>query len=554
MDQKLNNRLESIAQHVRNQTSKHKGSINTLNNKRVSGLYKLVCDEKLLIDSYLRIRSKQSANTSIKGAMLHQYGKEINPETNLDGISNEKIQKIANTLRDESFQFKPATQILIPKPGKKTKRPLGLPEPTDKIVQRAMATVLATVFEEGQIFSDFSHAYRPNRGAHSCLQMVEKSFQSSRFVIEADLKGYFPSIVHEKLIKILEKYIDDKRFINLVWKALKAGIVTLIDTEKPRGDWIFMPSGRTGTPQGSIVSPILSNIYLHELDHWMHDICKKREKRPRNKRVQALIGQNTKDRKTIKNNPNKKKELAKVIRKRKILIRTLSSTENPKNPTYRYVRYCDDFILGCEGSFTQTCKIKEDLSYFLKNTLGVTLDLEKSLTTNLNTSRVEFLGYHIYKVNNHTYHRYIVKSKEGYRLTKRRGNNKLRFQMNRAKVIDGLKTKGIIKNLGHQKYRAISVGNKVSLSDREIVSYFESIRRGLLNYYSGAFNRADLAQMQHLIKRSCAMTLAHKHRTSSRKIFKKHGQDLKIKWKTKNNKPKINKLNLMETFKTSDRE
>lgn len=561
MEQKLNDRLDSIAKHVRNQQSNKVGLRNTLDNHRVKGLYKLICTEELLTDSYLRIRSKQSANTTVKGSMLNQYGKEKNPETDLirfadveDGISVERIQAIKESLKNESFQFKPTTEVLIPKPGKKTKRPLGLPEPTDKIVQRAMTTVLTVVFEEGKIFSDFSHAYRPKRGAHSCLEMVERSFQSSKYIIEADIKGCSPLICHTRLIKILEKYIDDKRFISLTYKALKAGIVKLVDPDKPHGSWAFTPSGRTGTPQGSIVSPILSNIYLHELDYWMSNICKPREKHPRNPEIAKLNRLNDKDRKVKEANPERHKELSNVIRKRLVECKKLPSTIKPDKPTYRYVRYADDLIIGVEGSYAHAGMMKTKLANFLSEHLAIELDLEKTSLTNLYTNNVEFLGYNIYHSKHNTYHNYFVRKSDGSRRkSKRRGRNNLHFQINRARVLNRLKNKGMIKNLGSQKYRAISVKGKVFLEDRQIVSYFDSVNRDFLNYYSGAFNRGDLAQIQHFIKRSCAMTLAHKHRTSSRKILKKHGPNLSIKWETSKGVLKDTRLNLMETTKTTDR-
>ena len=145
-------------------------------------------------------------------------------------------------------------------------RPLGVPSFKDKIVQDIIRMYLEAIYEP--IFSDRSHGFRPNRSCHTALQQLNKGFNGIKWFIEGDIKGCFDNIDHAALLSILSRKIKDSRFINLIRKFLKAGYME---------DWKYYAT-YSGTPQGGILSPILANIYLNELDLKMEELKKEFDK------------------------------------------------------------------------------------------------------------------------------------------------------------------------------------------------------------------------------------------------------------------------------------
>lgn len=165
-------------------------------------------------------------------------------------------------MKDGSFQFKPGRRVQIPKPGKTTTRPLTIAPPRDKIVQEVMRMILEVIFEP--TFSDDSHGFRTGRGCHTALRQVKTQFGAATTIIEGDISKCFDSFDHKILIKLIEKKVSDSRFIQLIWKALRAGYMEFHNVE----------NSIIGTPQGSIISPLLANIYLHEFDLFVEQLKK----------------------------------------------------------------------------------------------------------------------------------------------------------------------------------------------------------------------------------------------------------------------------------------
>lgn len=145
-------------------------------------------------------------------------------------------------------------------------RPLGIPATADKVLQMAVAKILEAIYEQDFLANSFG--YRPGTGAHSAIEELSAVLREGRYrwVVEADIKGFFDHIDHSRLMDMLRQRIDDRPFLNLIQKWLKAGI---LDTDGQ----VIHPI--TGTPQGGIVSPILANVYLHHaLDVWFENIVK----------------------------------------------------------------------------------------------------------------------------------------------------------------------------------------------------------------------------------------------------------------------------------------
>jgi group II intron reverse transcriptase/maturase len=176
------------------------------------------------------------------------------------------IENLVERLKKKHYRAKLVKRVFIPK-GNGKMRPLGMPVTEDKLLQKSVARILTAMYE--QEFLGCSYGYRPGKGALDAVQDVTINLQRKKFayIVDADIKGFFDSIDHDWLIKMLELRINDKAFIGLIRKWLKAGILT---PEK----MVIHPV--TGTPQGGIVSPILANIYLHyALDLWFEKVVKR---------------------------------------------------------------------------------------------------------------------------------------------------------------------------------------------------------------------------------------------------------------------------------------
>lgn len=171
-------------------------------------------------------------------------------------MSLDRLNRLKNKIYTEKYKFKPVKLTYI-SAGNCKRRPLGLTTANDKIVQEVMRIILESIYEP--IFSELSFGFRSGLGCHNVLNYVESKFRWVDYVSEGDIAQAYPKIDHHILVNIIKKRIDDPRFILLIWKLLKCGV---LDKE-------LIQISNTGVPQGSIVSTILANIYYHELDEFV---------------------------------------------------------------------------------------------------------------------------------------------------------------------------------------------------------------------------------------------------------------------------------------------
>ncbi|NJL71819.1 MAG: group II intron reverse transcriptase/maturase [Candidatus Competibacteraceae bacterium] len=219
---------------------------------RFRNLYMLLNQENL-VDTYRFL--KRNAAPGVDRKTARSYGSNL----------ARNVRRLTTSLREKRYRPSPVKRVYIPKANGKL-RPLGLPTTEDKLVQATAARILNAIYE--QDFLDSSHGYRPGRSARSAAEILREQLQKGWFgyVLEADIQGFFDTIDHDWLIRMVEQRVDDRAFLRLIRKWLKAGI---LETD------MRMVAPETGTPQGGVISPVLANIYLHyALDLWFEKVKK----------------------------------------------------------------------------------------------------------------------------------------------------------------------------------------------------------------------------------------------------------------------------------------
>ena len=333
----------------------------------LENIYRLLYNRNLYLRAYGRLYSNQGAMT--RGTTADT----------VDGMSLAKIDDLIDALRYERFRWTPVRRVNLPKPKGGT-RPLGIPTWTDKLLQEVIRMILEAYYEPQ--FSDRSHGFRPGRGCHTALSNVVDHWTGVRWFVEGDIKGCFDNIDHEVLLSVLGEKLHDNRFLRLLKYLLKAGYVE---------DWKY---GRTlsGTPQGGVVSPILSNIYLDRLDKYVENVLIPANTRGTDRRDNREYIR-LRSRMVYHRNVGHH-SLAVELRKQ---MQQLPSGD-PHDPDYRrlrYVRYADDFVLGFIGPRAEAQQVKESLETFLRDSLKLELSQEKTLITHATSQAARFLGYEL---------------------------------------------------------------------------------------------------------------------------------------------------------------
>src|SRR5947208_1028701 len=258
--------------------------------KPINGVFRLLENPILWHEAYANIYANKGATTP---------GVD---EVTLDGFSEERVTSIITRLKSGTYRFQPVRRTYVPKKNGK-KRPLGISSGDDKLVQEVVRIILERIYEP--IFEESSHGFRPGRSPHTALTQIGDQWQSIKWVVDMDIQDYFTTINHEMLMRLLEKKIEDTRFLRLIQAMLDAGYLE---------DWTYHAT-YSGVPQGSIVSPILANVYLHELDLFMKDLKqqfergKKRKKNNLYNRHSSYIERLRKKIDNLKGKEDKTKEL-----------------------------------------------------------------------------------------------------------------------------------------------------------------------------------------------------------------------------------------------------
>lgn len=410
-------------------------------------------------------------------------------KTTLDGINIKDLAKRQKELKSGTYKFPPARRVEIPKPGKDEKRPLNIIGPREKVIQKGIQQVMEPEYEK--IFIETSHGFRPGRGTHTAIQYIDAKFQSVRYIIEADFAKAFDSIQHYKLMEIIKRKCKCTKTLNLLKSALKAGYIEFGQLHE---------NLEVGTPQGSVLSPLLCNIFLHELDMFIIKLKEEYE-----------VGKNRKRNKEYESIANR----LKYMRKQKIDVKKPSEYRDLKKallgiPSRRfdetfirihYVRYADDFIIGVEGSMQITKEILKRVTNFIEGQLSLKLNESKTGITNFTKEPITFLGYKIMGPNIEGIAKAVeqIKAVNSDRIISRRKKIRIRIAMDYAKVLNKLLKEGYIRfrnsttNHLTLTHRGTFQGSLINLEHADIINYYSSKIRGLYNYYNFVSNMSQLA-------------------------------------------------------------
>jgi len=458
--------------------------------KPIERVYRQLFNKELYLQAYGNLYPNQGAMTP------------GTTEQTVDGMSVARIDKLIEKLKEESFKWTPVRRTYIPKKDG-SKRPLGIPTWDDKLLQEVMRMILEAYYEPR--FSQNSHGFRPNRGCHTALEQIKYTWRGTIWFIESDISKCFDKIDHDKLVEIIRRDIKDERFVKLIWWLLKAGYIE---------DWQWNTT-LSGSPQGGVISPLLANIYLHEMDSYVEEILipkyTKGEKRQRN----PLYRHYEYKKAQAKQNNDRKAYKAWDKKLRSVPV---FNTHDPDYRRLRYVRYADDALFAYVGTKEEALEIKELLSQWLNQELKLNLSLTKTLVTNASEETANFLGYEITVGRDDTW-----RDSSG----KRNLNGEIVLKLPTSKLNDFM---GKYMKDGKPIHR----GEFIQNSDFDIITRYQSEYRGYVQFYQLATNLHMMNKLRWIMSTSMLKTLANKHKSTVAKVAKQYRCDIE----TENGKAK----------------
>jgi group II intron reverse transcriptase/maturase len=440
-------------------------------------IYRLLFNPQLYLLAYGRVYANHGAMTP--GA---------DGET-ADGMSLAGIGRIIGAVRHERYRFRPVKRTYIPKKNG-TKRPLGLPSWSDKIVGEVIRLLLEAYYEPR--FSGNSHGFRPGRGCHTALTDVAMTWTGTTWFIESDITDCFGSLDHQVMLSALAENINDNRFLRLIKQMLQAGYLE---------DWKWNAT-LSGVPQGGVASPVLSNIYLDRMDRFAETVLvpeytrgKARARNPGYRRAESAV--------------RRARRHGDRAATRELLLRQRSTPSmDPQDPGYRrlrYTRYADDALFGFTGPKAEAEEIRARLAAFLRDDLKLELSREKTLITHARTQAARFLGYE------------VTVAHDDRRVTRgrRRLNGTVQLRVPKA----------VIKAKSAPYLRRGKPASRPALKDRDdhaIISTYGAEYRGIVQYYLLAVDVWRLDRLEWVMKTSMLKTLAHRHRSTVTKMARKY--------------------------------
>lgn len=536
-------------------------------------LINIISDEKVLIAAYKNIRSNKGSNTI-----------SVEPDT-VDKMNLKRIKDISYELKNSKFTWPPIRQIFIPKPNKNIKhwtkdllkekgRPLGIPNFNSKLVQESIRMILSAIYEPTFEIQQIDYGFRPGYSTLMAIKAIETKAQGMNIAIEGDIKGAFNSMDHDILIKQLSKTIQDQEFLKLIYNGCKSKIFNDLTNS------IIDPL--TGCPQGSILSPLLWNIYMlpfnqfiiNDIQNLLNILNEKQlirksittDKRSLNLyRYKSSQPTSSNEYKRLLYNINnistyitafthrkhpkflnqKIQNIVipylKMLKTAKLKLRRLKRNNNARILLRKiFIKYADDWILFLNSNTIIAQYIKNKIKSFLQYYLKLTLSIEKTKITQLNKTPAKFLAYIIFLQK----HSKIART-SGY-IAKRVTGSKLTIGIDYDRIIDRFINR---KYIHPDTKMPAKINNFISKPVTEIIRRYNQIFRGYANYYLPVISfPSKFSRIAYILEYSCYHTLASKLKISIRALLKKYNKEIKI-FIPSNDNPNVGKTLSLITYK-----
>lgn len=468
--------------------------------------------------------------------LLYCYGRiKKNSTPGIDnilpsGVTARGLLKLSKQLNNGTYRPRPTRRVYIDKPGTRNKRPLSVPCTTDKIVQYAVKMVLERLFEP--LFSELSFGFRPNRSCHQALENIDKYWQNNIWYLEFDFRQAFDKINHRVLMSLLNRRFDDQKLMQVVWKLLKTGYVYPINLVDSQLD------AEEGTPQGSILSPFMANVYFHELDKFMEQVMIPRytvaksqgrilseqyldaTQRWTNNRWEPILKQVAEAIPTVP-----RRAVREGLRKVRVMEASQQNIRvhtTPDKFRLTYNRYADDFLIGYVGSKDTAKIIMQEILLFCEAILRMGINPEKTGIRHKKDG-VIYLGYKLHLHSN------SIPVGAGQ---PRKTRNSVMFSVPLGRLFKTYAKKGFFQrsmNKNTERYVGKRQDKWLFMSLYDIVMRYNSIVRGLINYYSGSERLSTLYDLIYNLRRSAALTIARqKNKRSAKWAFDHFGKTLKV--------------------------
>jgi group II intron reverse transcriptase/maturase len=346
-------------------------------------------------------------------------------------------------------------------------------------------------------FSTHSHGFRPGRGCHTALDEIRRQWKGVKWFIEGDIKGCFDNLDHQLILDLIGRKIPDQRFLKLLKDMLKAGYVE---------DWQYYQT-YSGTPQGGVISPVISNIVLNELDQYVEKELLPSYNRGNRRKLNPVYRALWEE--MIEAKAAGDVQRYQELRQKRRQIPSIDPNDEQFRRLY-YIRYADDFLLGFAGPKAEAIEIKEKIGQALKR-LKLQMSEAKTLITHAESGRARFLGYELTARRNNTR---LSQGRDGIKRRSINSNIKLYVPRDVANEWQRRYTR-----YGKPIHRTELLNN----SDYEIVNLYNAEFQGLANYYSLALDVSKrLYPVKYTFMQSLVKTLACKHKCKATSIYRQY--------------------------------
>lgn len=488
-------------------------------------LYSLIEKEDILYHAYEKLQGN--------------FGKLTKGSKNesIDEFSNDKIKALSKEIKNNTFKFSAIRRVYVPKPGKTEKRPLGIPNFSEKLVQEAVRLILEAIYEPVFEKNDTNFGFRAEKSCHDAINSISIKAKAPSFAIEGDIKGAFDNVNHDKLMDILFKRIKDLRFLNLIYQGLKSGLIN---------EGVFEHT-IIGTPQGGIASPILFNIYLNELDEFVlteitkfiekKNLKEKRIAKPYNPKYSRIAY----EKKLLKNQTSElftkkrqdylpEEKILMKTTKKKLRLLTKKQFTFPSTDRKRlliriyYCRYADDWVLFTNSNHKICKQILSRIRKFLSEQLYLTLSPTKTLLTPIRKKPVNFLGFSLLYQKN-IKKGTVASEKLVRRFTRRTTTSNISVGISASRLLQRFYINGYCD----KNFYPIEKSPWSNLADMEIIKKYNQVILGTCNYFVPVIDQKRvLSRYLYILQYSCLKTLAQKFKTTIAKIIKKYGGKMPI--------------------------